>query len=147
YETLWDAYKTATTPLEQRRFLRSVATVEAEAEALSTLDKIVDAEIRGQDGFWVFASLLGAKSGPKVWAAARSRWDKVLASMPGLTRNRVVDGLPALSQPEVAADVKAFFAEHPLPEASRKLNQKLELLDANVKLRQRETDRVTAYFS
>jgi hypothetical protein len=49
--------------------------------------------------------------------------------------------------PEVAADVKSFFAEHPLPEASRALEQKLELLDANVKLRERETERVTGYFS
>jgi phytoene dehydrogenase-like protein len=71
----------------------------------------------------------------------------VLGAMPGLTRNRVVEGLPALSQPEVAADVTGFFAEHPLPEASRALEQKLELLDANVKLRERETAAVTDYFS
>jgi hypothetical protein len=64
-----------------------------------------------------------------------------------MTRPRVVEGLPALSQPEVAADVKGFFAEHPLPEASRALEQKLELLDANVKLRERETPVVREYFS
>jgi hypothetical protein len=67
--------------------------------------------------------------------------------MPGLTGNRGVEGLPALSLREVAADVLGFFAEHPLPEASRALEQKLELLDANVKLRERETAAVTDYFS
>ncbi|HEX6220821.1 MAG TPA: ERAP1-like C-terminal domain-containing protein, partial [Acidimicrobiia bacterium] len=144
---LWHAYQEAPTPLEQVRFLRSVATVESEDEALDTLHKVVDGDVRTQDGFWVFARLLGGKAGPEVWANARSRWDDVLAAMPGLTRNRVVEGLPALSQPQVAADVKSFFAEHPLPEASRALEQKLELLDANVKLRERETDEVTAYFT
>lgn len=147
YARLWEVYREAITPLDQVRYLRSVAGVATEEEALATMDKVVNGDIRTQDGFWVFARLIGGKSGPTVWADARSRWDDVLAAMPGLTRNRVVEGLPALSQPEVAADVKGFFAEHPLPEASRALEQKLELLDANVKLRERETEAVTAYFT
>ena len=147
HSRLWTAYKEATTPLEQVRFLRSVSAVESESQAIDTLDKVVDGDIRTQDGFWVFARLLMGEAGPEVWANARSRWDDVLGVMPGMTRTRVVEGLPALSQPEVAADVKGFFAEHPLPEASRALEQKLELLDANVKLRERETPAVTDYFT
>ena len=147
YETLWQRYRASTTPLEQLRYLRSVAAVAPEEQALATLDKVVDGEVRTQDGFWVFARLLAGDSGPAVWANARSRWDDVLAVMPGMTRTRVVEGIPALSQPEVAADVKGFFAEHPLPEASRVLEQKLELLDANVKLRERETAAITGYFT
>jgi puromycin-sensitive aminopeptidase len=147
YQTLWKTYQEATTPLDQVRYLRSVAGVATEAEALATLDKVVGGDVRTQDGFWVFARLLTGESGPAVWASARGRWDDLLAAMPGMTRTRVVEGLPALSMPEVAADVKSFFAEHPLPEASRALEQKLELLDANVKLRERETERVTGYFS
>lgn len=147
YDTLWKVYQESNTPLEQVRYLRSVADVATETEALATMDKIVDGDIRTQDGFWVFARLLSGEAGPQVWANARSRWDEVLAVMPGMTRTRVIEGIPALSQPEVAADVKGFFAEHPLPEASRTLEQRLELLDANVKLRERETNEVTDYFS
>jgi hypothetical protein len=66
--------------------------------------------------------------------------------MPGMTKRRVVEGLPALSQPELATDVKSFFAEHPIPEAARFLTQNLELLDTNVLLRERETPVVTRYF-
>jgi hypothetical protein len=124
-----------------------VAAVEVEGLALSTMDKVVDGDIRTQDGFWVFARLLGGDAGPAVWRNARERWDDVLAAMPGMTRRRVVEGVSALSQPEVAADVKAFFAERPMPEASRYLTQNLELLDANVKLRERETPVVTEYFA
>jgi len=147
YETLWNVYLSSATPLDMVRYLRSVAGVESEPEALATMDKIVDGSIRTQDGFWVFARLLGGEAGPSVWADARSRWDDVLAAMPGMTRTRVVEGLPALSQPEVATDVHGFFAEHPLPEASRALEQKLELLAANVKLRERETEAVRQYFT
>lgn len=146
YAVLWDAYEQSNTPLDERRFLRSVASVETEQEALATLDKVIQGSVRSQDSFWVFSRLLAGRAGPEVWERARSQWDDVISSMPGLTRHRVVEGLPALSQPEVAADVKGFFAEHPIPEASRPLQQKLELLEANVKLRRRETDRVADYF-
>ncbi len=146
YDTLWKTYQEATTPLEQRRYLRSVAGVQDEDLAVSTLDKIVDGDIRTQDGFWVFAHLLGGHAGPAVWTSARKRWDDVLAVMPGMTRLRVVEGIPALSQPEIAADVKAFFAEHPIPDAKRALAQRVERLDANVLFRERETPRVKGYF-
>jgi puromycin-sensitive aminopeptidase len=146
YEALWEAYQSRTAPTEKVRFLRSVAGVEAEELALSTMNKVIDGDIRTQDGFWVFARLLSGDSGPKVWRNARERWDQVVAAMPGMTRRRVVEGIPALSQPDIAADVKAFFAEHPIPEAARYLTQNLELLDTNVLLRERETPVVSEYF-
>ena len=147
YETLWAAYQRTAAPAEKVRYLRSVAGVQLEELSLSTMDKIIEGDIRTQDGFWVFARLLAGDAGPSVWQSARSRWDLVLEAMPGMTRRRVVEGLPALSQPEVAADVKGFFAEHPIPEAARFLTQNLELLDANILLRERETPVVTEYFA
>lgn len=146
YSTLWRAYQEASTPLEKNRFLRAMASVATPDCAVSTVDKIVEGEIRTQDGFWVFARLLTSRTGPVAWKRARSRWDGVIAAMPGMTRRRVVEGISALSQPEVAADVKAFFAEHPIPEAAKALAQNLELLDANVLLRARETPVVESYF-
>jgi puromycin-sensitive aminopeptidase len=147
YEQLWNVYRESTTPLEKVRYLRSVAAVATEAEALSTLDKVTAGDIRTQDSFWVFARLLMGKAGPAVWERARTRWDNVLGAMPGMTRTRIAEGLSALSQPAAAASVKAHFAEHPVPEAARSIEQNLEKLDANIALRERETPVVTAYFS
>ena len=147
YETLWKTYKAATTPLDQVRYLRSVAGVASETEALSTLDKVIENEVRTQDGFWVFARLLAGDAGPAVWEKSRASWEKLLAAMPGMTRTRVAEGISALSQPEVAASVHSHFAEHPLPEAARSVEQNLEKLDANIVLRERETEAIAAYFS
>jgi len=147
YEILWNTYQSSTTPLDQVRYLRSVSGVDSEEHALSTLDKVIEGDIRTQDGFWVFARLLMGKSGPAVWASARARWDDLMGVMPGLTRKHVVEGISALSEPEVAADLKAFFAEHPIAEATRAVAQNLEKLEANVALRERETSIVTAYFA
>ncbi|MEA1903202.1 MAG: M1 family aminopeptidase [Actinomycetota bacterium] len=146
-ETLWQAYLDSTTPLDQVRYLRSLTVVESEAEAKATLEKVINCDIRAQDGFWVWARLLMGGAGPEVWTEARQRWDEVLEAMPGMTRPRIAEGLSALSQPEVAADVKAFFAEHPVKEATRAIAQNLEKLDVNVAMRERETDVVTSYFS
>lgn len=147
YDALWQAYREATTPLDQVRYLRSVASVAEEDLAVSTMDKVVDGDIRTQDGFWVFARLLMGKSGPAVWRNAAARWESVLEAMPGLTKVRIAEGISALSQPDVAAEVKAFLAEHPIPEATRSIQQNLEKLDANVRLRARETEVVSDYFS
>jgi puromycin-sensitive aminopeptidase len=147
HETLWKAYKASTTPLDQVRYLRSVAAVATEAEAVSTLDRVVDGDVRTQDGFWVFARLLMGKAGPAVWGRSRERWEGLLAAMPGMTRMRIAEGISALSQPEIAASVRSHFAEHPVAEAGRAIEQNLEKLDANIALRERETDVVSEYFS
>jgi puromycin-sensitive aminopeptidase len=146
YDLLWETYLASTEPLDQVRYLRSVAAVPAKDQVVTTVDRIVNGDIRTQDGFWVLARLLVGKGGQAAWESARTRWSDVLARMPGLTKRRITEGLSGLSQPELAADVKAFFAETPLPEAATSLAQNLELLDANVMLRARETPVVTAYF-
>ncbi|MDH3190415.1 MAG: M1 family metallopeptidase, partial [Acidimicrobiia bacterium] len=146
YDTLWEAYKAASLPLTKNRYLRAVATVPTDEMAKRSVDRIINGDIRTQDGFWVLAGLLSGKGGPAAWETARTNWSALLEKMPGMTRRRVVEGIPALSQPEVAADVKAFFAETPLPEAASALEQNLEQLDANVRLRERETDVIDSYF-
>jgi puromycin-sensitive aminopeptidase len=117
YEALWAAYNKTSAPAEKVRYLRSVAAVQTEELAMSTMDKIVGGDIRTQDGFWVFSRLLAGDSGTAVWQSARTRWDDVLAVMPGMTRRRAVEGIPALSQPEPHA--RGHPIPHPEPRAPR----------------------------
>ena len=146
YDRLWTAYQNATAPLERARYLRSVASVPVDDLAISTLDKIIDGEIRAQDGFWVFGVLLATKAGPAVWRSAEQRWQSLLDAMPGVTRTKVVEGIASLSQPEIAGEVKAFLAVHPIREAASSLTQNLEKLEVYVRLRAREAPIMTAYF-
>lgn len=147
YDRLWDAYKAASLSIDQVRYLGAVAGIPATEMVERTMQKILDEDIRTQDGFWVFGRLLTGKGGDQAWAHARSNWKALLSKMPGMTKRRVTEGIPALSKQEVAADVKAFFAETPFPEGASALEQNLENLDANVKLRERETANVEEYFS
>jgi puromycin-sensitive aminopeptidase len=49
-----------------------------------------------------------------------------------------------LTDATVAADVQAFFAEHPIHQAAKTLDQILERQRVNVALRAREADRFAA---
>lgn len=139
YNDLWTAHDAASTPQEQLKFLQAISLMAEGELAHQTLDNIRGGRVRSQDASWVTAQLMGHRvAGADVWKQVRQDWDGLTAKMPPMTIRRVVDGLPALSQPEVAADIQAFFAEHPLPAAAKALAQNLEKLQAMVALRQRE---------
>jgi puromycin-sensitive aminopeptidase len=147
FDRLWAAYTGARSPIDEARYLRAVATVDDTALAAEVLDRILDGSIKTQDRAWVFARLLSSSAGPAVWRRATERWDAFLEAIPGLTRSRVVEGISALSEPEVAEAVSAFLADHPIAEATHSVRQNLERLDANVRLRARATPEVSAYFA
>ena len=82
-------------------------------------------------------------SGPYAWGKLRDEWPAMSGGLPPMTHSRMVEGLPALSRPELAAEVQSFFTENPLPQAAKALGQKLERLRAMVMMRERETASVT----
>lgn len=139
YAEFLDHHKTAATPQDGQKFLLALASFDNDEAAATTFDLIQDGTVRNQDTSWVIARMLSNReSGPTAWAMLRQRWDDVLGPLPPMTQSRLVDGLPALSRPDVAADVDAFFAETKLPYAEKALAQKLERMHALAAMRARE---------
>ena len=56
----------------------------------------------------------------------------------------MVDSVKLLTDERVAADVQAFFAEHPIEQAAKTLDQILERQRVNAALRSREQERFAA---
>ncbi len=140
YERFLDRYRTVRNPQESLKYLRAVASFDAEDAVDRTFELIADRSVRNQDTSWVLARMLANRvTGPYAWSKFKDRWDAVLEIAPPMTQARIADGFPALSHPEVAADVAAFLAENPLPHAAKAVEQKLERLSALVKMRERET--------
>ena len=54
----------------------------------------------------------------------------------------MLSGIKALSKPELAADVEAFFKDHDVPQGRLMLEQHMEKLRVNVALREREAKRL-----
>ena len=112
-----------------------------------TVDASLDGRIRTQDSAWVIGSALGNRvNGHLAWQRLRQSWE-TFVKLPTMTQRRTVEGIPALSRPEVAAEVEAFFAETKLPHATKSVAQNLERLRANVDMRSREEKAVREFFA
>jgi puromycin-sensitive aminopeptidase len=139
-------YMDASNPQEQLRFLRALSGFDDADMAAEVVAATLDGRIRNQDGAAVQSWLMGNRdSGADTWTLVRRQWTDCVSTFPPMTFRRLVEGLPALSRPEVAADVKAFFAETPVPSASKAVAQNLELLEVNVAARSRESSRVSEW--
>jgi puromycin-sensitive aminopeptidase len=77
-----------------------------------------------------------------VWAFVKTEWDALNARLPDSAIPRMLGGITALSTPELADDVAAFLADHPVPQGAKMVEQALERLRVNVALRRREAERL-----
>ncbi|MGY6501562.1 MAG: M1 family aminopeptidase [Acidimicrobiales bacterium] len=131
------------TPQERQRHLHAMADFPGEAEIDRLLQMCLTDAIRTQDAPFVLRRALHNRShGERVWRFVRDQWQPINDRLPSMTIVRMLEGVRALSRPDLAADVEAFFAEHPLPQATKTLAQHLEAMRVNVGLRARETQRL-----
>ena len=73
--------------------------------------------------------------GARAWRFVREHWDEPNARFPSNLMVRIVEPVPRLTRPEEQADVAGFLAEHPLPQAAKRVEQVLERQGVNVALR------------
>src|SRR6184192_1523585 len=141
-EALYDRYRAlvaeARTPQERRRFLLGLAAFRTPATIRRTLAATLSPDIPTQDVAFIFMRLLGNPAGRShAWKFLTRRWSALRRRIPPLMISRLVEALPALREPRAAREVRAFFAAHPVPEASRALKQTLEVFRLNAELRRR----------
>ena len=142
YRRFFELYKKITAPHEQQRLLLALAAFDDPDLVSETITASLDGRIRTQDSAWVIGATLGNRvNGGVAWKQLRKSWD-TFVKLPTMTHRRVIEGLPSLSRPEVAAEIEAFFAETPLPHATKSIAQNLERLRANVEMRTREAKAV-----
>jgi puromycin-sensitive aminopeptidase len=146
YDRVLSAYLRRDDPQSELRFLQALTRFDDADLARRTVAATLDGTIRNQDGSWVVAALFANRtSGEAAWAETRRRWAEMIERYPAMSLRRLVDGLPYLSRPAVAADVQAFLSETPVPHATKATTQNLELLEAMVAARARESDGVAAF--
>ncbi len=148
YTRFRTAHRAASTPQDELRLLQALTAFDLPEAVDATTRAVLDGTVRTQDAAWVLARLLaGRRSGVFAWKLIAERWDDFSATLPPATLRRFVEGIPALSDPETAFDVRSFFAAHEMPGATKTLEQHLEILAVNVALRQRETERFNAWLT
>jgi puromycin-sensitive aminopeptidase len=145
FDRLFDAYKNASTPQDRLRHLFALAEFDDEALVLRACGLCFGGDVRTQDAPYVLRSCIAnRRHGPAAWSYVRRRWDDATAAFPDNSIVRMADAVKLLTDPAVVADVQGFFAEHPIPQAGKTLDQILERQRVNAAARAREEARLAA---
>jgi puromycin-sensitive aminopeptidase len=84
------------------------------------------------------------EQGVQAWRFVADHWERMLDAYPDNAIVRMLDGFKALSEPDIAAEIEAFFQSHTVPQGELTLQQHLERLRVNASLREREAASLTA---
>ena len=145
YDLMRQRFLGGATPQEQLRHLYALAEFDDEGLVLSTCEFAMSSEVRTQNApFLLRATIANRRHGAAAWAFLRDHWDQALERFPSNTIVRMVDSVSSLSTPELADETAAFFAEHPIEQAAKTLEQVLERQQVNTRFRLREAPRWSA---
>ena len=128
------------TPDEYYRYFNTLPSFRDPALVTRTQQFALSSQVRSQDTPVLFGQLLGSPATQDgTWTLVKAEWPALIAKLgtfQGLPN--IVGSLGAFCSADRAADIKAFFVAHPVPEAARALQQSLERIAtcAAVKTRQ-----------
>ena len=146
FDTLVECFRTGQTPQERLRFLYSLSEFDDPKLLQRTCEFALSDEVKSQDAPFVLARCLASRShGSVAWSFIKSKWDHAVDTFPSNSIVRMVDPVKYLNTPPLLADVQAFFKAHPIPQATKTLDQILERHDVNTRLRVREEDRLSSF--
>ncbi len=147
-DALLEGFRSGSTPQEEQRFLYALADVRQPEQMERVLELAMTPEVRTQNApFLIGACVANRDNGPLAWRLVHERWDEMNERFPSNSIVRMLSGIRTVSDPALAADIQAFTAEHPVPQAKQTLQQHLERMQVTVALREREADRLPADLS
>ena len=145
YTAYVDRFKHAATPQEERRYQSLLAAFPGVEEMASTLEMTLNGEVRTQDAPYLVAQCMrNREQGVQAWRFVVDHWEQMLDAYPDNAIVRMLDGFKALSEPDIAAEIEAFFQSHKVPQGELTLQQHLERLRVNAALRERESASLAA---
>ena len=148
FERIQARLQSASTPQEELRYLYALAEVSDPDLVDRTLELAMSGKVRSQNAPFLIGRCMASRDhGERAWRLVRTRWSEINARFPDTSIIRMLDPIKTLTKPEQYADTRAFFAEHPVPQAARTLDQLLERQGINVGLRERATPALLRTFA
>ena len=137
--------RAAPTDQEKLRFLRALGEFRVQELFAAAIDMVLTRVKTDDAPFILGAYLTTEHAGPATWDAIHKNWETILKRFPASGTVRMIEGCSALDTPELAAQVEQFFGAARVPQGEMAVSQMLERLSVNVRLRQAEGSRLTAY--
>ena len=143
FGAMLDRFRHGDTPQQQVRYLYAAATVADPDLFRRYLDLLDTDEVRSQNlAFAYRAALRNVHHDHEAWTAVRDRWERIRARLPFNANHRLVEGITEITDADLAADVEAFLADHPVPEATTLIAQHVERMRVQVAVHQREAGHI-----
>ncbi|MFZ6005087.1 MAG: M1 family metallopeptidase [Actinomycetota bacterium] len=138
-----EGFRSGATPQEEQRYLYALAEVRDPDLMEQVLALALTSEVRTQNApFLIGACVANRDNGAIAWRVVHEHWDEMNERFPSNSIVRMLQGIRAISDPALAADVEAFLSEHPVPQAKQTLLQHLERMRVTVALADRERARL-----
>jgi len=139
YDEFVAAFKSATSPQEQERYMYALAMFKEPSLLQKTLAMTLSGEVRSQNAPYLVRNVMLNPQGRQVgWDFAKNNWDEIKRLFPALIITRLVEGVTGLIDKKIAAEVAEFFAEHKVKEGQKTVDQHLEKLRVALSLLARE---------
>jgi puromycin-sensitive aminopeptidase len=146
YEWFVGKYRNPTTPQERIRMLYALAEFDSSELIARTCEFALSTEVKTQDAPFLLARCIAnRKHGEQAWGFVRKNWAHANKEFPGNTIIRMSSAVTTLNTEQLSADIQSFFAEHPIPQAGKTLDQVLERQRVNTELRKREAGTLSAF--
>ena len=141
YEKFYAKFKTAQTPQEETRYLFALGSFRRPELIDRTLQMTISGEVRTQNAPYVMRGILLNKDArEKGWSFMKAHWEEMLRRYPDNSIPRMCEGIIGLVTPELEADVRDFFAKHPVKQGGKQMEQHLERLRIAVACKERWRD-------
>ncbi|MGH7846731.1 MAG: M1 family aminopeptidase, partial [Candidatus Binatia bacterium] len=141
YEKFGSNFKNARTPQEEQRYLFALAGFRQRELIQRTLESTTNGEVRTQNAPYLLRALLfNTDARETAWSFMKEHWDEMLNQYPDNSIPRMCEGIVALVKAELEADVRNFFARHPVKQGGRSIEQHLERLGIAVACKERWKD-------
>jgi puromycin-sensitive aminopeptidase len=138
-------FRNAPTPQLRLRYMYALAEFPIDDQIRRTIDLALSGDVKTQDApFLLNRCIANRQQGEMAWESVRRRWPELVERFPKNTIVRMISAITTLTTPHVVADVQGFFAEHPIPQAAKTLEQLLERQRVNADLRAREAEPLAA---
>jgi puromycin-sensitive aminopeptidase len=138
YEKFYAKFKNAQTPQEETRYLFALGSFRDSRLIARALELTINGEVRTQNSPYLMRGLLlNRHARDKAWSFLKTHWDEMLRQYPDNSIPRMCEGVIGLVTAELAADVKDFFARHPVKQGAKQMEQHLERLEIAVACKER----------
>ncbi|HEY5664264.1 MAG TPA: M1 family metallopeptidase [Ilumatobacter sp.] len=138
YERMLALASDASTPQVQLRHLYALAEFDDAELMQRTCELAMTDLVKTQNAPFLLRACIGNRHhGAAAWDFVRRHWAEANARFPHSTIVRMVETIRTLDRPAQVADVQAFFAEHPIDQSTKTLEQLLERQRVNAAVRAR----------